>query len=77
MTNNIVDFKQRKAKVKAKKYDVMTQATVDQWVEDDIDKLAKNIGKTREEAIKMASDFYMSYPALIEHVRTPEFMAQR
>lgn len=73
---NVVPFKPRKAKAKAK-FEPMTMDTVKQWIEDDVSKLMKATGKTAEEAIQMASDFYYRYPALVEHVRSEEFMASR
>lgn len=75
---NIVEFKPRKAKVsKASKYEPMTMKDVDNWVEENIQSLMQATGKTHEEAIQMASDFYYKYPALIEFVRSPEYMATR
>ena len=43
-------------------------------VEKDTNDLALAIGKTSEEAIEMASDFYRKYPMLVEYVRSPEFL---
>ena len=77
MKNNIVDFKQRRKAKMNKKYDVMTQSTIDDWVEENIRDLMKATKKSYDEAITMASDFYMRYPALIEFVRSPEYMKNR
>lgn len=74
---NVVEFK-RKAKVKASnKFEPMTMRDVDNWVEENIQGLMKATGKTHEEAVQMASDFYYKYPALMEFVRSPEHMANR
>lgn len=43
-------------------------------VEKDTTNLSTAIGKSREDAIQMASDFYKKYPMLIEYVRSPEYM---
>lgn len=77
--SNIIDFsKARKGKVSKKKVDMpMTMTDVDNWVESDIAKLMNATKMDKESAIKLASDFYYTYPALIEHVRSEEFMATR
>jgi hypothetical protein len=78
--NNIVEFKPRKAKVKASnkgKFEPMTMKDVDNWVEENIQNLMQATGKTHAEAVQMASDFYYKYPALMEFVRSPEHMASR
>jgi gluconate kinase len=75
--SNIVEFKPRKKVSKASKYEPMNMTDIENWLQSDIQKLMKNTGKDKEEVIKMASDFYYKYPALIEHVRSEEFMASR
>jgi hypothetical protein len=75
---NVIEFKPRKAKVATKsKFEPMTVRDVDNWVEENIQSLMKATGKSHEDAVQMASDFYYKYPALIEFVRSPEHMATR
>ena len=77
----IVSFngKQRKlGKLKNKRKDMINQTiqgtTFMDMVEQDTRNLAEATGKTVEEAVRMASDFYRKYPMLIEYVRSPEYM---
>ena len=72
----VIDFSKRKKEKAKKKYEPMTMTTIENWIEEDIQKLMKNTGLTHSEVIKMASDFYRTYPALIEHVRSEKFMAE-
>ena len=74
---NIIEFKRAKKAKATKKQEVMSYNEVEQWLENDIQKLMEATGKDHEDAIQMASDFYYGYPALIEHVRSIEFMANR
>jgi len=65
---------ERKKRTAKKKPDVITMADVQAELERNIDKLANKMGIEREQAIKMAGDFYRTYPMLIEHVRSPEYL---
>ncbi len=75
MTNNkIVDFNTYKVKsVQKPKRGAekpMSITDVDNWVEENIQKLMKATNLEHSEAIKMATDFYRQYPALMEMVRS-------
>lgn len=65
----IVKFQPRPKTVKDTDHSTFTSA-----LDADIEKLSNATGISKEDAIKMASDFYRRYPMLIEHVRSPEFM---
>ena len=43
-------------------------------VEKDTNNLAMATGKSHEEAMKIASDFYRRYPMLVEYVRSPDYL---
>jgi hypothetical protein len=70
--------KRKLGKVKDKrKYSInqtIQGTTFMDMVEQDAYNLAEATGKTKEEAVKIASDFYRKYPMLIEYVRSPEYM---
>jgi hypothetical protein len=66
---------ERKKRTAKKRPDVLTMADVEAERERNIDKMCKKLGIDRDQAIKLASDFYRAYPMLMEYVRTPEFMA--
>lgn len=57
----------KKGKVKPLK-DMISEA-----LNQDIQKLCVALQCTPEQAIKTASDFYMQYPVLVEHVRNTDF----
>jgi hypothetical protein len=50
-------------------------ADVEAERERNIAKMCDKLSIDRDQAIKLASDFYRTYPMLLEYVRTPEFMA--
>lgn len=68
---NLVKFEGKKAKkgriVKSIR-DEIAEA-----LDQDIQKLCKALECTPERAIEIASDFYMQYPILVEHVRNTDF----
>lgn len=45
-------------------------------LQNDIDNLCSATGLGEREAVQMADDFYRKYPALIEHVRSTEFLTR-
>jgi len=75
---SMFDKERKFRKVKSKHKDATNQTiqgtTFMDMVEQDTRNLAEATGKTLEEAVKMASDFYRKYPMLIEYVRSPEYM---
>jgi predicted ATP-grasp superfamily ATP-dependent carboligase len=64
--------KNKKSKIIKPVKDMITEA-----LDQDIDKLCAALQCTREQAIKTASDFYMQYPILVEHVRNTELTIRK
>lgn len=74
----IISFEQhimsKKDKVDKPKNNMpMTVGNVVDWVNEDLDKLANNLGMTREEAYQVAQGFFDHYPALSSYVSDPNF----
>jgi predicted ATP-grasp superfamily ATP-dependent carboligase len=50
---------------------------ISEALDQDIQKLCVALQCTPEQAIKTASDFYLQYPILVEHVRSTDFMLRK
>jgi hypothetical protein len=73
---NIIQFKPKSEKSKK----VKQALTLDPFfimVEEDIEKLMKATNGTREDAIKLASDFFRRYPALTTWVSSEGYEVQK
>lgn len=51
----------------------MSTGDVMDWVNEDLDKLAKKLDITRQEAYEIAQGFFNTYPALSSYVSEPSF----
>ncbi|MMZ65371.1 hypothetical protein D3C76_1154840 [compost metagenome] len=70
--NNVVSLTARRTPKKIA--DSTTGFSFSAEVEKDLDKLMSKLGLSRDEAMKVATDFYKSYPMLMELVRTPNHL---
>ena len=65
----VTNINEARKKKESKKPDVITYADVEAELEKNIDTLCQKLNCDREKAIEVASNFYRSYPMLMEHVR--------
>jgi hypothetical protein len=77
--NRIVDIKKLqdfKAKTRKKQLSPTspTGYSFSAEVEKDVSNLSEALNVTKDEAVKIATDFYKRYPMLLEFVRSPENM---
>lgn len=70
----VVDFSNyRASKSKSKPSANMGVSDVVEWVNEDLHKLAENLGVSKEEAYRIAQGFFNQYPALVSYVSEPGF----
>lgn len=76
--NNVVPFRRKQQPVSSpvRNESVSSNDAFMSMVNAEAAKLGSLTDKTPEEAIKMASDMYSTYPMLIEHVRSVEYMTR-
>lgn len=78
MGSNVVPFGPRPRKKTAgaasAKETVLSNTDFHKEVDVDINNLCDNLGLERDEAIKMAGDFYRKYPMLMEYVRSQDYL---
>lgn len=70
--SNLVSFPTRKVKKNIKTKINPYSFNIEEEVNKDIAKLAEKLGIDKEEAYRVAIDFYRAYPVLMEWVRSPE-----
>jgi len=69
---SFLDYAAKKNKPKPSANNMSTTDVVE-WVNEDLHKLAENLGVSKEEAYKVAEGFFKQYPALVSYVSEPSF----